>query len=230
MRKLVISLAVLIVLLVAADRVAAAVAASKVSDRVAASYQLPAKPAVTIQGFPFLTQVLAGDYRQIDVSVPRVAVGSIQLTQLHAQLSGVHAPLGALLRGGMSTVTADRASGSAVIPYGDLGGFLPHGLTLSRAGRDLRLSGSVRVLGLRVPLSATATPSMTGAGIKVTPGTVRVPGGLSLPAGAVAGRLGGVVIPLTDLPLHLQVGSVAVTSSGLLAGASARNVEFTGGP
>ncbi len=228
MRKLVISLAVLVVLLVAVDRVAVAVAETKISDRMAASYQLSAKPGVTIQGFPFLTQVIAGDYREVDVSVSRVSVGSIGLTGLHARLDGVHASLAQLLRGGMSAVTADRASGSAVIPYRELAGWLPHGIRLSRAGRDVRISGSVHVLGMRVPLSGTATPSVTGNGIRVVPHGLTVASGLTLPAGAVASRV-GVVIPLTNLPLHLRVASVAVTGTGLRAGATARDVRFTGG-
>ena len=228
MRKLVISLGVLAVLLVAADRVAAAVAESNISDRVAASYQLPARPGVTIQGFPFLTQVLTGDYREVDVSAGRVAVGSIGLTQLHARLDGVHASLAQLLQGGMSAVTADRASGSAVIPYPELAGWLPHGIRLSRAGQDVRLAGSLHLLGTRIPLSGTATPSVTGEGIKVVPHGFTVGSGIGLPAGAVASRL-GVVIPITNLPLHLRIASVAVTGTGLRAGATARDVRFTGG-
>lgn len=227
MRKLVISLVALLLLLVVADRVALAVAENKISDRVAASYQLPAKPRVSIRAFPFLTQVVSGDYREIDVSAGRVSVGSIRLTQLRARLHGVHASVGQLLRGGLGAVTADRAAGSAVIPFSELSGWLPHGVTLSRAGRDVRVSGTVQVLGARVPLSGTVAPSVTGGGIKVTPHNLTVPGGVTLPAGAVADRL-GIVIPLTDLPLHLQVGSVAVTGSGLRASASARDVRFSG--
>ncbi len=195
---------------------------------MAASYQLSAKPSVTIQGFPFLTQVIAGDYQEVDVSVSRVDVGSIGLTGLHARLQGVHASLAQLLQGGVSAVTADRASGSAVIPYPELAGWLPHGIRLSQAGRDVRLSGSVHLLGMRIPLSGTVTPTVTGNGIRVVPHGLTVASGITLPAGAVASRV-GVVIPLTDLPLHLRIASVAVTGAGLRAGASARDVRFTGG-
>ena len=125
-------------------------------------------------------------------------------------------------------MTADRASGSAVIPYPELAGWLPHGVQLSRAGQDVRFSGSVHLLGMRIPLSGTATPSVTGNGIKVVPHGFTAGGGIPLPAGAVASRL-GVVIPLTNLPLHLRIASVAVTGTGLRAGATARDVRFTGG-
>ena len=227
-RRLVLSLAAVLALLAGADRVAAAVAENKISDRMAASYQLPAKPTVTIRGFPFLTQVMSGHYQEVDVSAARVPVGRITLVQLHARLDGVDAPLGRLLQGGTATVTADRAAGSAVIPYPQLAAWLPHGVVLSRAGRDLRVSGSLQVLGVRVPLSGTAATSVTGAGISLVPRQLTVPGGLTLPVGDLTGRL-GVVIPLTGLPLHLRVGSVSVTGSGLRAAASARDVQFAAG-
>jgi LmeA-like phospholipid-binding len=229
MRKLVIVLVVLVLALIAVDRIAAAVAESRISSRVAASYQLPVRPHVTIKGFPFLTQVLAGDYREIDVSVSRVAVGSIHLTGLTARLNGVRAPVSQLLRSDMSTITADHAVGSAVIPYTELARWLPSGLQLSQDGSAVRVSGSVQVLGVRVPLSGTAVTSVTSGGIKVTPKHVTVAPGVAVPVSAITQRIGAIVIPLTDLPLHLQVASVAATGTGLLADATARNVHFTGG-
>lgn len=230
MRKLAAFLFVIVVLLIAVDRVAVAVAESKISDRVAASYSLPAKPSVTIRGFPFLTQVLAGDYQEIDVTAGRVPVAKITLTQLTARLKGVHASVSELLHGGgLSTVTADRAAGSAVIPFSELARWLPRGIRLSRAGPDVRVSGAVHVLGVRVPLSGTAAPSVTGAGIRVTPKDFTIPSGFTVPVSSVTGHF-GILIPLTSLPLHLRVGSVAVTSTGLRAGASARNVQFASVP
>ena len=230
MRKLAVFLFALLVLLITVDRVAVTVAENKISDRVAASYGLPAKPAVTIRGFPFLTQVLTGDYREVDVTAGQVPVGRITLTQLKARLHGVHATVSQLLHGGgVSTVTADQAAGSAVIPFSELSRWLPHGVTLSRAGPDVRVSGSVHVLGLRIPLSGTAAPSVTGGGIRVTPKDFSIPSGITVPVSSVAGQF-GLLIPLTNLPLHLRVGSVAVISAGLRAGASARNVQFAGLP
>lgn len=228
MRKFIIGLAVLVALLIAADRAAAAVAETKISDRLAASYRLPAKPHVSIQGFPFLTQVLTGRYGQVDITAARVAVGRITLTRLQARLDGVHAALSQLLHGKMSTVTADRASGSVVIPYGQLAGWLPHGVTVSEAGRVLRVAGDVHVFGTRIPLSGTAVPSVTASGIKVTPQSFTLGSGISVPAGTLAGHL-GVLVPLTNLPLHMRIDSVAVTAAGLRAGATARHVLFSGG-
>src|SRR5437763_15229435 len=90
MRKLLIGVAVLAVLLVAADRVSVAVAENQISDRLTSAYGLPGKPGVSITGFPFLTQVAAGDYRQIDVSASQVPADGATLHDLKVHLSGVH--------------------------------------------------------------------------------------------------------------------------------------------
>ena len=109
MRKLLIGLVALAVLLVAADRISVAIAENQISDRLTSAYGLPDKPGVTITGFPFLTQVAAGDYHQIDLSASQVPADGATLRDLSVRLTGVHATVSQVL-GGSSMVTADRAA------------------------------------------------------------------------------------------------------------------------
>src|ERR1051326_5967185 len=121
MRKLLIGgavLAVLAVLLVAADRILVAVAENQISDRLTSAYGLPDKPGVSITGFPFLTQVAAGDYHQIDVSASQVPANGTTLHDLNVRLTGVHATVSQVLGNGSSMVTADHAAGSAMVGIG----------------------------------------------------------------------------------------------------------------
>jgi hypothetical protein len=236
MRKLLIALVVLVVLLVAADRIGVAVAENQISGRIATGYGLPAKPGVTIAGFPFLTQVVAGDYQEIDVSVTQVQADGTTLHNLTVRLTGVHASVSQVLGGGSSMVTADRAAGSAMVGFSAVGQRLPHGLRLTPAGKNLKVSGSLSYQGIRVPVSAMVALGVSAGGIGVTP----VSGGISaapLSAGlpgassvrqATAKRL-RFVVPLSTLPLHLQLTSVRVTPGGLRIGAAARNVQFARG-
>ncbi len=80
MRKLLIGVIILAVLLVVADRVSVAVAENQISDRLTSAYGLAGKPGVTITGFPFLTQVVTGDYQQIDVSASQVPAAALCCT------------------------------------------------------------------------------------------------------------------------------------------------------
>lgn len=226
MRKVLISLGVVLVLLVIADRILVVVAQNQISDRLATAYDMPDKPAVSIHGFPFLTQALTGNYSEIDVTASQVSAGGILLHDLNAKFTGVSAPLGQVLGHGASKVTADRATGSAVISLGQIDRRLPPGIRIRRDGDHLAVSGTVRYQGARVPVAATVDLGISGAGIKVTPVHVTVSGGTGLPAAAGYASQLSIVIPLTSLPLHLHLTSVSVAPDGVRIGASARHVHF----
>jgi hypothetical protein len=225
MRKLLIGLLAVAVLLVAADRISAAVAENQISDRLTSAYGLPHKPGVTITGFPFLTQVAAGHYDQIDVSASQVPADGATLQDLTVRLTGVHVTVSQVLGTGPSLVTADHATGSAMVGFSAVGRRLPGGFRLRPDGKNLSVSGRLALGGVPVPVSATVALGVSGTGISVTPVRVRVPGLPGLPASAYSSRL-RVVVPLSTLPLHLRLTSVRVTPDGLRIGASAQHVQF----
>jgi hypothetical protein len=225
MRKLLIGVAVLVVLLVAADRIGVAVAENQIAERLQTAYGLPAKPGVSITGFPFLTQVVVGDYAEIDVSVNQVEANGTTLHDLNVHLTGVHATITQVLGNGSSLVTADQAVGSAVVDFATVEQRLPHGFRLTSDGKNLRVSGKVNYRGLRVPVTATVALRAAGTGIRVTPVDVTIPGGISLPVTAYSSKL-GVVVPLGALPLHLHLTGVQVTPGGVRISAAASNVQF----
>jgi LmeA-like phospholipid-binding len=228
MRKLLIGVAVLAVLLVAADRISVAVAENQVSGRLTSAYGLPDKPGVSIAGFPFLTQVAAGDYQQIDVSASQVPADGATLHDLKVRLSGVHATVGQMLGNGSSMVTADHAAGSAIIGFGTVDRRLPGGLRLHPDGKNLSVSGRLAYHGVHIPVSATVAVGVSDSGIKVSPVSINVPGLPGLPVSAYSSQL-RIVVPLRTLPLHLHLTSVHVTPDGLRIAASARHVQFARG-
>lgn len=228
MRKLLIGVILLAVLLVAADRISVAVAENQISNRLASAYGLPDKPGVSITGFPFLTQVVAGDYQQIDVSASQVPADGATLHDLKVRLSGVHATVGQVLGKGSSMVTADHAAGSAMVGFGTVDRRLPGGLRLRPDGKNLTVSGRLAYHGVHIPVSATVAVGVSGSGIKVSPVRVNVAGLPGLPVSAYSSQL-DIVVPLSTLPLHLRLTSVHVTPDGLRIAASARHVQFARG-
>src|SRR5215467_11540364 len=113
MRKLLIALAILVVLLIAIDRIWLVLAEDQIASQIATAYNLPADPGVSISGFPFLTQVVTGNYQQIGVTADQIQTGGVTLHNLPVHLTGVHASISQLLGSGSSAVTADRAAGTA---------------------------------------------------------------------------------------------------------------------
>jgi hypothetical protein len=97
MRKLLIVVIVLIGLFVAADRIALLVAERQASKTIATAFSLPQRPGVSIHGFPFLTELISGNYQQVDVSVKSLTRNDVPVQNLDAQFTSVHAPVRQML-------------------------------------------------------------------------------------------------------------------------------------
>jgi LmeA-like phospholipid-binding len=224
MRKLLIALVILVVLFIAIDRIGVVLAEDQIASRIATAYNLPTDPGVSITGFPFLTQVVSGNYQQIGVTADEIQTNGVTLHDLNVHLTGVHATISQLLGSGTSTVTADRAAGSALVGWATVDQRLPRGFRITPDGKNLMVSGKLSYHGLEVPVTGSVALGVSGSGITVTPENVSLPGGISLPVSSVSQLR--FVVPLGNMPLHLHLTSVQVTPGGLRIGAAARNVQF----
>ncbi|MGH3867425.1 MAG: LmeA family phospholipid-binding protein [Pseudonocardiaceae bacterium] len=121
MRKLIIVVLVVVALIVAADFGAAAVAEHAVAEQLRQRLGLSSDPSVRINGFPFLTQALAGQYSAIDVRAGEVSVGPLHDLDVEATLHDVDAPLSQVSSGTLQSVRAARVDGRVRIKDSDLG-------------------------------------------------------------------------------------------------------------
>src|SRR5580658_3010506 len=92
-----ITLIVILVLLVVSDRVANAYAENQMASQVQSSLDLSGKPHVSIQGFPFWTQLIAKDFNTVDITAsnetinsPSAGGGVLEIASLNATLHGLH--------------------------------------------------------------------------------------------------------------------------------------------
>jgi hypothetical protein len=125
MRRLVIALLVLVGLFVAVDYGAAALAESAVSRQMREQIGLVDDPSVRINGFPFLTQAISGDYSSVDVDATRIRVGELQELTVHAELRDVSAPLPMLLGSGPKSLSVKEVEGIVQIPASDVERLVP---------------------------------------------------------------------------------------------------------
>jgi len=214
---LLVTLIVLAVLFFVGDNVARSYAQNMIASRIQTSDGLAQKPSVTIQGFPFLTQLAARDLKVVDVSASNVQAGKVDITSIKATATGVH------LNSGFSSATVDNINGTAFISFASVEQALGvQGVATitadPAAGPDA------------VKLSAGAIGSITGK-VEVTgPNKVQIQMG-SLTG--LAALLGGVApiptqtIQIPKLPAGLVVRSVSVTSQGVVATASAQNTTLS---
>jgi hypothetical protein len=215
---LIITLVVLLVLLFVGDQVAKAVAQNQIAQKIESS-GLNTKPSVKIEGWPFLTQIASRDLKAIDISANNVTAGGSQVpVNFTARASGVH--LNSSFNGG----TVDQINGSATVTFAAIAKVIPiPGLTLSpdpAKGPDaVQLNTDVG--------GATGTIKQTSTNVI----TLQL-GSLTGLAGLLSGLTGSNVaqsytIDIPKLPAGLVVRSVAVTSQGIVATASATNTTLT---
>jgi hypothetical protein len=212
-----VTLIVILVVLFAGDQVAKAYAQNMIASQVESS-GLGTKPSVSIEGWPFLTQIAAHDVKAIDISANNAMAGKVPFN-FTAKATGVH------LNSTFNGATINRITGSATITYASLAGLLPiPSLTIAPDPSD----------GPDAVQLSTALGGANGTIEETSPNVITLHvGSLSGLASIASSLLGGsalastYTIDIPKLPAGLVVRSVSVTSQGVVADASATNTTLT---
>jgi len=217
-----ITVVVIIVLLVVSDFVAKAYTENQMASQVQSSLGLSGKPDVTIQGFPFWTQLIARDFKTVDVTasnetvnVHSVGSGLLKIANLNATLHGMHIH-------GTNSATVDQFTATILVTFTSLGnvGGIPSGITMTADGPN-QIKATVSLLGL---FSDSATVQVTQTG----PNQIRVKvidfGGI--PASAL-GNLAEFTVTIPKLPAGVTIQNVSVTQQGLQITATGQNITLS---
>jgi hypothetical protein len=120
-RRLVISLVVIIGLLVVADFGAAAIFEYQVSKRARDQFGLTDDPAVKVGGFSFLAQAISGEYGHVTIDAKGVPVeDTLRDLEVHIELRDVQAPLGDLVSGSLKEVKVREVEGQVKVKASDV--------------------------------------------------------------------------------------------------------------
>jgi hypothetical protein len=219
-----IILVVLVGLLVAADFGAKAIAESEVASQIQ-KQGISQKPAVSISGFPFLTQVISRDIHSMRISWHDLSEGPVTFKSINAVLNGVH------INSSFNGATVSQLTGTAKITFGELsnavssqvgalGALGGAGLTLSQAGPD-EVKASLDLL----ITSGSATWRVSRlAGNRLN---IQLVASNGLPS-QLTDAVRDITVPLSGIPLHLQVHSVSITPEGIVGTLTGQNVTFGG--
>lgn len=208
MRKFAIVVVVLVALGVAADRAAAYVAEGVVAQKIQDAEGID-DAAVDITGFPFLTQVLAGEFSAIEVSMPTVDAatgggGSVRVHELDVTFRDV------VTSEGFSSAHAGSVTGSGSIEYDAFTGL---GLVDVAYGGQTRDGHGSLELSLGRGLTTRVVPTMLDGqtlGFTGSDGTSRSD---PLPDALTTFALGSYA--LDGLPSGFEIESVEATRDGL---------------
>lgn len=223
LRTALIVVIVLVCLLVALDFAARAFAQDKVASEIQ-SHGFPAKPSVSIEGFPFLTQLASKNFRQVNISSANIPEGPVTIKSVTAVLNGVR------LNSSFNGATVHQLTGSAFITFPELASALTKeagalGSLVGSAGLTLVAVNSheVRATANLLVANLSATWRITElAGDKIN---ARLVASNGLPSGLLS-SVANITVPIPALPLDLTIQSVSVTPDGIVGALSGSNLSF----
>jgi hypothetical protein len=218
-----ITVIVVLVLLVVSDRVANAYAENQMASQIQSSLGLSGKPDVTIHGFPFWTQVIAHNFKNVTVTASNETInsasaggGALEIQSLNATLHGLH-----FQSFSSNNATVAQFNATALVTFTALGniGGAPQGVTISPAGPNqvtLTLS-----LG---PLSLPATAQVTQSGPNQIHVHVTDFGGIPTDQ---LGSFGDFTITIPKLPAGVTIKNVSVTQHGVMVSIAGVNTTLS---
>jgi LmeA-like phospholipid-binding len=203
-----------------ARAVAESVMASKIQRQ-----GLHSKPSVSIDGFPFLTQVASRNFSHVTISAADVPAGPVTITTIDAAATGIR-----LSSYAFSSGTIGNISGTALISFGSLASTLtaqfgPLGALLNGTGLNLADAGpdEVRATLNLVVTSGSAVWRVTRVNASTL--NVHLVSSTGLPS-SLLGSIQDLNLQIPKLPLGLTIDRVTVTPGGVVGQVRAHDVPF----
>jgi hypothetical protein len=212
-----ITLIVIVLVLVIGDRAANAYTEDQMASQMQSSLALSGKPHVSIQGFPFLTQLAARTFNTVNVNASNETAGpggQLEIASLTATLHGMHIH-------GLNSATVDQFTASALVTFTALAhaGGIPQGITLAPDGPN-QIKATVDILGF----SSEATAKVTQVGNDKI--NVKITDFGGVPAD-VLGNLTNFTIAIPKLPAGVTIKSISITQQGLKITATGTNTTLS---
>lgn len=223
-RRWIIALVVVIAVLVALDFAARAAAESVMASKIE-QQGLQHKPGVSIDGFPFLTQVASRDFQEVNLTAADQTEGPVTITSINATARNIK-----LNSYAFSSGTIGSLSGTALISFSSLGNTLtqevgPLGTLLNGAGLKLTAAGPDEVkatLNLLVTTGSATWRVSRQSGDRLN---IRLVSSSGLPS-SLLGSIQDITLQIPKLPLGLTIDSVQVTTAGVVGHVTGTNVPF----
>jgi hypothetical protein len=201
-------------LLFGLDRAAAAYTAGRIATTLQKD-GFPVRPRVSVQGFPFLTQLISRHLDGVEVTAPKFPLGVVTAS------IDVHAT-NIALNSGYQSGTIARVTGTGLISFASVAA-LPAlaavpGLKISSDGpHKVKLSANLQGLAA----SAIARVKQTARNEI----SLRIVSSSGVPASLLA-PIRNLILRIPALPLGLTVRSVNASPRGVVIGVTGSNVSF----
>ena len=228
MRKLLITLAVLAVILVGLDIGGRIFAENKLASELGKQAELPAEPTLDIGGFSFLWQVVDGDYDHVALTLPQVPVGAFGDVAANVDAYGVALTISDIVGGRIDSVTAEKVTVRAAVPFAALAKVFdsPDVSITAGANSTLLVKSTLAAAGRTYDVTAQVTPTVRKNVLYLK--ADKVVDSTGIPTALASTFLSGLTVnyPLKGLPVTIDAGQAVVIGDALVLSASSLNVPI----
>jgi hypothetical protein len=224
LRRLIVTLVVLAVVVVAADRIAAAVAQNQLAamaQKEAAKYQVrSADTSVKIGGFGFFPQLIKEKFSKVTLTMGKPAFSKVPGENLTVDMTDVHVPRSLLFKQ-TGTVTVGKTDMQVRLSPRELGRLAVktttiQGLSTEVVGGKLHLKYAANGINLDVPV----VPQIKDGKVTLDVGDLSG----SMPAALKSQLASGVELP--QLPFNAQLTSVSIQDNAVVLAATVQDLAF----
>ncbi|NIH65806.1 LmeA family phospholipid-binding protein [Modestobacter marinus] len=217
-----------LLLLWGADRLARWAAESLLARDVQQATGVAERPSVQVRGLVFLLQAVQGRYDDVEVTLSEVSSGPMSVDRVEARLSGVHVSFHDLLVQEPGPVWIERSVGEAFLGYDDLNRYLQvtgRPVEIGAApGEEVRLTGTVDLLGQSVSASALAQLSPESGALSIAPTALDTETELAPASRLLLGQRFSLRVPLDPLPFGQELTAIEGAEDGLVVRAEGTDV------
>lgn len=229
LRALLIAVLLIGALFIGADRVVAAVAENKMADQLQQRLALTATPEVSLNGFPLLTQAIAGTYQEIEVSATGLEVSGYRDLELDVRLRDVDLPLSKAIQGDVSEAVAKTAEATVRVPETSISEVAGVDVEIdSASGSTVTMSTNLGLLGSSVPVSITADAQIEGSTVQLTV-LEATAADVTLPSDVVSSISDSLAlsVPVPALPDGMSLQSVSAVDGALVLTATGTDIPLS---
>jgi hypothetical protein len=198
----------------------------QVAEQLQSSLATSDRPSVTIDGFPFLVQVVTQDVRSVQVAADRVGAttdaGLLPIAHTDLLLTDITSP------DWFKTMTAGHIEGIALVTYEDLARLAAVPISYVNDGR-VEIQVTAHVLGIDVRAKITGKPRLeqNEQAMTLADPTIAI-ADVSLPSLTAQALLKALLkpIPLEGVPLGLKLSAITAEEDGVHLAVNGDNVPL----
>ena len=209
------------------DRLADIAAAGKLASTIQSAQHLSTRPHVSIGGWPFITQVIAGHYSDVTISsTDPIGTNGITVNNANVHLRGVKVSLSDAIHGTVTDMPVHSGDGTALIAYPTLDAAIAQyagtlGAQITVVGTT---PGHARLQG-PFGLSLDIAARVRNEKLSITPDSSQLAALPSLVRGPVRNAL-AQPIALPKIPFNVTLSAATLEPDGVHLRAIAHNSVF----